>query len=114
MTQSIENYLSSFQGDILERLCRIQTIVREEAPDAVESISYGLLAWKMNGKPLVYTGGFTHHIGFYATPSGHKAIADELAIYKQGKGSVQFPLDMPLPEQLIRDMVRIRVEQVSE
>ena len=70
-------------------------------------------AYKINGKPLVYFAGFKNHIGFYATPTGHAEFADELAKYKQGKGSVQFPLDKPIPYSLIKRIVLFRVKENS-
>lgn len=89
-------------------------IIRAVAPDAVESFSYGLVGYKRNGKPLVYFGGFAHHIGFYATPNGHEAFREEFAKYVQGKGSVQLPLDQPLPEDLIKRVVEYRVIQTEK
>ena len=71
-------------------------------------------AYKMKGKPLVYFGGYPKHIGFYATPAGHAAFAAELSTYIQGKGSVQFPHNRELPEDLIIRMVRFRVRQERE
>jgi uncharacterized protein YdhG (YjbR/CyaY superfamily) len=85
-------------------------MIRTAAPDAVESISYGMPAYKLNGKPLMYFAAYARHIGIYATPYSHEAFADELAAYKQGKGSVQFPLDRPLPVALIRRMIEHRTE----
>jgi uncharacterized protein YdhG (YjbR/CyaY superfamily) len=67
-------------------------------------------AYKFNGKPLMYFAAYARHIGIYATPCSHEAFADELAAYKQGKGSVQFPLDRPLPVALIRRMIEHRTE----
>jgi uncharacterized protein YdhG (YjbR/CyaY superfamily) len=69
-------------------------------------------AYKLNKKPLVYFGGFARHIGFYATPSGHQEFRKELSVYKQGKGSVQFPLSQPLPVDLIADIVKFRVSEL--
>lgn len=66
-------------------------------------------AYKLNGRPLVYFAGCKSHIGFYATPSGHIAFAKELSKYKQGKGSVQFPIDQPMPLELIAQIVEFRV-----
>jgi uncharacterized protein YdhG (YjbR/CyaY superfamily) len=83
-------------------------------PDAHEGIMYGLIGYKLNKKPLVYFGGFSKHIGFYATPNGHQAFAEELSTYKQGKGSVQFPLDQPLPVNLVRRGVIYRKGQVED
>ncbi len=74
-------------------------------------MAYGMVAYKLNKKTLVYFGGFDKHIGFYATPSGHEKFAAELSVYKQGKGSVQFPLNKPLPLKLIAGIVRFRVDE---
>ncbi len=105
---AVEGYLDGFGGEVRARLERIRAIVREEAPDAVEGLSYGLIGWKLRRKPLVYAGGFAHHVGLYATPQGHAEFAAELAGYHQGKGSVRLPLDEPLPEDLIRRIVAFR------
>jgi uncharacterized protein YdhG (YjbR/CyaY superfamily) len=109
---TVDDYLNRFTGETRARLDTMREIIRAEAPSAVESLSYGLVGYKLNGKPLVYFGGFAHHIGFYATPNGHAAFADDFAKYKQGKGSVQFPLNEPLPIDLIRRVVWYRKEQV--
>ena len=109
----VEAYLEGFDGEVRARLERVRAVVAEEAPEAVESLAYGLIGWKLNKKPLIYTGGFAKHIGLYATPQGHEAFADELSRYKQGKGSVQLPLTEPLPEELIRRIVAFRVESIG-
>ena len=95
--KSVDEYIITFSADIQSLLKNIRLIIKEKAPDAVESIAYGMPAYKTNGKPLVYFAGFKNHIGFYATPTGHTEFAKELSKYKQGKGSVQFPLDRPYP-----------------
>lgn len=110
---TVDEYIERFEGEAKARLLRMRQIVKEEAPDAFEDLSYGLVAYKLNGKPLVYFGGFSAHIGFYATPNGHAAFADDFAQYKQGKGSVQFPLDQPLPDALVRRVVQFRVSQLQ-
>ncbi|MEZ5031834.1 MAG: DUF1801 domain-containing protein [Saprospiraceae bacterium] len=107
----VNAYLEQFPPPCRDRLHLIRRIIREEVPEATESISYGMPAWKLHGKPLVYMAGYRHHVGFYATRSGHEAFREELAAYKKGKGSVQFPLDQPLPVDLIRRMVRFRAEE---
>lgn len=106
---SIDQYHAAFPEEVAERMEQIRAIVTRQAPEAVESISYGMPAFKLNGKPLVYYAGYKHHIGFYATPTGHTEFAEELSRYKQGKGSVQFPLDEPLPLDLIQRIVIFRV-----
>ena len=108
-SKDVAEYIGEFSEEIRCRLEQIREIIRREAPEAVESISYGMPAYKLYGKPLVYFAGYAGHVGFYATPNGHQAFADELSHYKQGKGSVQFPHDRPLPEDLVIRMVRFRV-----
>lgn len=107
----ISDYIAQFPPEVQERLHRMRDLIREAAPDVAESISYGMPAYKTQGKPLVYFAGYAKHVGFYATPTGHEAFADRLSGYKQGKGSVQFPLSEPLPEALIRDIVQFRVKE---
>jgi len=112
--RNVDDYIGESPEAIRDRLHRLREIICREAPDAVESISYMMPAYKMNGKPLVYFGWYPGHIGFYATPSGHEAFAAELAGYKQGKGSVQFPHSLPLTEDLIGRMVRFQVNEASQ
>jgi len=109
MINEVDKYISSFPRDIQQILKKIRRIILEEAPDASESIAYMMPAYKTNGKPLIYFAGFTKHIGLYATPSAHTSFTDELSEYKHGKGSVQFPLDQPIPYDLIRNIVRFKV-----
>lgn len=111
---AVNEYIANFEDDVRERLTAMRETIRLAAPDAIESLSYGMPAYKLNGKPLVYFAGFPHHIGFYATPNGHEAFQKEFAPYKQGKGSVQFPLDQPLPLELVKKVVRFRVQQIIE
>jgi uncharacterized protein YdhG (YjbR/CyaY superfamily) len=94
-----------------ERMKAVRKVILDMAPDAIESIAYGMPAYKLCGRPLVYFAGFYRHIGFYASPSGHEAFATELAGFRQGKGSVQFPHDRPLPLDLIERMVAFRAEE---
>ena len=108
---TVDEYIKTFPEDIQTILKKIRDVIKTSAPGAAESIAYGMPAYKMNGKPLVYFAAFAKHIGFYATPSGHTEFADELSKYKQGKGSVQFPLDKPTPYDLIKRMVIFRVKE---
>lgn len=110
---SVDEYLGRFDGELRLQLDAVREVIRTEAPGAVESFSYGLVGYKLNDKPLVYFGGFKKHIGFYATPNGHDAFSKEFSKYKQGKGSVQFPLDQPLPLELIKRVVAYRKAQVG-
>lgn len=113
MAITVEQYINGFGGETTSRLRTMQQIVRHISPTATESMSYGLVGYKLHGKPLVYFGAFPKHIGFYATPNGHEAFMQEFAPYKQGKGSVQFPLDEPLPLELIKKVVRYRNDQIG-
>lgn len=111
---SVDAYINTFPSDVQEKLNTIRNIIIENAPEAIESISYGMPAYKTHKKPLVYFAGYAKHIGFYATPTGHEAFAKELSVFKQGKGSVQFPLNAPLPTDLITRIVKFRVEENKE
>lgn len=104
----IEDYIRQFPEDVQEVLRRIRKLIKANAPGVEEQIAYQMPAYKTNRKPLVYFAAFKNHIGFYATPSGHEEFKDELSKYKQGKGSVQFPLDKPIPYDLIERMVKFR------
>lgn len=106
---NVDVYISSFPENIRVLLEQIRTVIRKTAPDAEELISYGMPAYKTKGRILVYFAGFKNHIGFYATPSGHDEFKAELSKYKQGKGSVQFPINQSMPLELIRQMVEFRL-----
>lgn len=106
---SIDEYILDFPEDIQFLLNQVRTTIKQAAPDAEESIGYGMPAYKLYGRPLVYFAGYKNHIGFYATPTGHAEFAKELSKYKQGKGSVQFPIDQPMPLDLIFQIVEFRV-----
>jgi uncharacterized protein YdhG (YjbR/CyaY superfamily) len=110
---TIDEYVASFPEDVQAALEQVRATIREAAPEAAEAISYGIPTFKLNGKNLVHFGGFKSHIGFYPTPTGIESFKKELSAYKEGKGSVQFPLDQPMPLDLINRMVRYRVEQMA-
>jgi DNA-3-methyladenine glycosylase I len=106
--KAVEAYIKTFPASVQTELKKIRSLILTEVPDAEESINYGMPAYKYKGKPLVYFAGYKNHIGFYATPQGHAAFAKELSKYKQGKGSVQFPLDQTIPYDLIIQMVQFK------
>ena len=108
---NVDDYIASFEPPTQEILNDIRTVVRNAAPEAIESIAYGMPAYKHNKKPIAYFAAFRHHIGFYATPHAHEEFGKRLSVYKQGKGSVQFPIDQPMPLDLIADMVTYNVAQ---
>ena len=107
----IETYIKQFPDNVQEILQNLRKLVKNNAPQAEELFSYGMPAYKTNKKPLVYFAAFKNHIGFYATPSGHSEFKNELSKYKQGKGSVQFPLNNPIPYKLIERIVQFRVTE---
>lgn len=112
MADTVDEYLAQFDGEVRARLETMRDVVRAAAPEAVESMAYGMPAYKLDKKPLVYFAGFDKHVGFYATPNGHEAFAEDFARYKQGKGSVQFPHTEPLPTDLVRRVVEFRIGSV--
>jgi uncharacterized protein YdhG (YjbR/CyaY superfamily) len=112
--QNVDDYIKAFPESTRELLKQIRAVIKLAAPEAEEGISYGMPAYKTYGRTLVYFAGFSKHIGFYATPTGHSAFSGELSKYRRGKGSVQFPLDKPLPLDLIAQITEFRVIENSE
>ncbi|MBU8882438.1 DUF1801 domain-containing protein [Kaistella sp. DKR-2] len=107
---AVEQYIEQFPENVQHIMLKIRTVILSEVPDAEEKISYGMPGYFLNKKPLVYFAGYKNHIGFYATPNGHEQFAEKLSVYKQGKGSVQFPLDKEIPYDLIAEIVKFRKE----
>ncbi|WP_420148202.1 iron chaperone [Spirosoma sp.] len=107
---TIDEYIAGFPADVQEKLQQVRETIKKAAPDATETVKYAMPTFTLNGN-LVYFAGFKNHIGFYATPKGNEAFQQELSAYKQGKGSIQFPLDQPMPLDLIARMVTYRVEE---
>lgn len=111
--KNIDEYITSFPSGIQVILEKLRQTIHEAAPEAREAISYGMPTFKFNGN-LVHFAAFEHHIGFYPTPSGTASFQKELAPYKSGKGSVQFPLDKPVPFGLVKKIVKFRVKENRE
>ena len=107
---TIDEYVKGFPPEIQKKLEEIRSTVKMIAPAAEEKISYQMPTFYLNGN-LVHFAAFKNHIGFYPAPSGIDAFKDELSKYKGAKGSVQFPIDQPLPMELIRKIVEFRVEE---
>lgn len=112
--KDIDGYIDSFPDDIKPTLEKIRQIVRRIAPETVETISYGIPTFKLNGKNLVHFGGFKNHISFFPTSSGTEAFKKELAKFDTSKGTIRLPLDKPLPFHLIAKIVKYRVEEVAK
>ena len=104
----IEKYIGSFPGGTQKILEKLLKTIREAAPDAEEGISYGIPAFKYHGI-LVYFAGYKNHIGFYPTASGIRAFEKELVGFKCSKGTVQFPINRPIPIDLVKKIVKFRV-----
>ena len=107
---SIDEYIAACPEELRERLKEIRKTITASAPGAEEKISYGMPTFFLNGN-LVHFAAFKNHIGFYPTPSGIEAFKDDLSTYKGAKGSVQFPLEKPLPLKLIGRIVKFRVAE---
>jgi len=111
--KDIEEYIARFPEDIQEILEKLRMTIREAAPEAEERISYQMPTFALKGN-LVHFAAHKSHIGFYPTPSGIEEFEKELSPYVGGKGSVRFPLDQPIPYDLISKIVRFRVKENLE
>jgi uncharacterized protein YdhG (YjbR/CyaY superfamily) len=110
---SVDEYISAFPEGVQKILNELRTVIKKTAPEATEKMSYGIPTFILNGN-LVHFAGWKEHIGFYPAPDGIEAFKEELARYKGAKGSIQFPLDEPIPFPLIRKIVKFRVKQNLE
>jgi uncharacterized protein YdhG (YjbR/CyaY superfamily) len=108
---SIDDYIAAFPAETQRALRALRSIISAAAPGATERISYSMPTFDLNGKHLVHFAGHTNHVGLYPIPTAVEAFKAELAPFKQGKGSVQFPLSEPLPADLIRRIVEFRVRE---
>ena len=108
--RNIDEYIAGFPREVREILEKLRVTIRKAAPDAAEAMKYRLPTFVLNGN-LVHFGAFRKHIGFYATPTGNQQFQDELSAYEGAKGSVQFPLDKPIPFGLVSKIVKFRVKE---
>lgn len=111
--ETIAVYIAAFPAKTQAHLKKMRATIKKAAPKAEEVMAYGVPTYTWNGN-LVHFGGFKTHIGFYPSPSAIAAFKKELAGYKGAKGSVQFPLDKPLPLPLITKMVKFRIKESRE
>lgn len=109
--QTIDEYIKTFPGDLQIILEKMRQTVKKAAPQTVETISYQMPTFRLNGKNLVHFAAFKSHIGFYPAPSGISSFKNELAPYIGGKGSVRFPLNKPIPYDLVEKIVAFRVKE---
>jgi uncharacterized protein YdhG (YjbR/CyaY superfamily) len=109
-SKNIDEYISAFPENLRSILQKLRQVIRESAPEAEEAISYQMPAFRLNGN-LVYFAAFKNHIGFYPTSSGVEAFKKELSDYEVSKGTIRFPLDKPIPLDLVRKIVKYRVKE---
>ncbi|MDR7239216.1 iron chaperone [Neobacillus drentensis] len=107
---SIEDYILQFPPEVQEILEKLRKVIKDSAPDATEKISYQMPTFALHGN-LVHFAAYKKHIGFYPTPSGIAAFQQNLSEYKSAKGSVQFPIDKPIPYELISKIVKFRAAE---
>jgi uncharacterized protein YdhG (YjbR/CyaY superfamily) len=108
--EDMDDYIASFPKDVRHKLEQLRKAIKESAPGAKEAMSYGMPTFKLEGN-LVHFAAYERHIGFYPAPSAIVAFKKELSGYKQSKGAVQFPINEPLTLELVKRMVRFRVEE---
>ena len=108
--QTIDEYISTFPQKIQDILQKLRQTIRESAPNSEETINYQIPTFKLNGN-LVHFAAYKNHIGFYPTPSAINEFREQLSEYEMAKGSVKFPLNKPLPIELIKEIVKFRVKE---
>lgn len=109
--KNVGAYIATFPKKTAIKLTTLRALVQKSAPKAEEKIAYGMPAYKLAGRPLLYFAAFKKHIGFFPTPSAVEYFKNELVGYKTSKGTIQFPLDKPLPLPLIKKIVAFRVKE---
>lgn len=110
--KNIDEYIATFPEDIQKILQSVRQAIHEAVPGVEEKISYGMPAFRLKEKNLMYFAGFKNHIGLYPLPSGIENFKKDLSVYKQGKGSVQFPINQPMPLDLIKKVAKFRAEEI--
>jgi uncharacterized protein YdhG (YjbR/CyaY superfamily) len=111
---TIDDYIASFPAETQVVLERVMQIIRHAAPEATETISYGMPTFDLNGKHLVFFAGWKQHISLYPLPAGDEAFQQELARYKRARGSIQFPLNKPIPHDLVEQIATLLVREKLE
>lgn len=109
--RTIDEFIASFPKNVRDILEELRRVIRESAPGAEETISYGIPTFDVDGRHLVHFSAYKNHVGFYPTSSGIEAFKKELSPFKTSKGTVQFPLDKPIPFDLVKRIVKFRVKE---
>ena len=110
--ETMDRYIESFPENVQSVLEKLRATVQEAAPEAVESISYDMPTFKLNGERLVYFSAWKNHVGLYSIPEGNEAFRKELSPYAGEKGSLRFPLDKPIPYDLVKKIVMLRMKEI--
>ena len=113
-SKEIDKFIAGFPREVQEILEKVRKTIRDAAPEAEETINYGIPTFTHQGKNLVHFSAFKKHVGFYPTPSGIEKFKKDLSDYELAKGSVKFPLDQPIPYDLIARIVEFRVKENME
>ena len=111
---TVDDYISTFPEDIQAILEKVRQAIHKAAPDAVETMSYGMPTFDLNGKHLVFFAGWKHHISLYPLPAGDEAFQQQISHYKRAKGTIQFPLDKPIPYDLVKQIVTLLMKEKPE
>lgn len=112
--ESVDEYLAAQPEPVRQKLAEVRATIRKAVPDAVEGIGYGMPGYKLHGKPMLYFAGFTKHYSlFAASGTFFAALGDELRGYQLRKGTIQFPLDKPVPVKLIARIAKLRAEGIA-
>jgi uncharacterized protein YdhG (YjbR/CyaY superfamily) len=108
---TVNEYIGSFPGDVRILLEEIRRRIRSAVPEAAESISYQIPTFTLDGDAFVYFAGWKHHIAVYPIPAGDEAFEEELAPYRAAKGTLKFPLEQPVPYDLIERVAGLLATQ---
>ncbi len=111
--KKIDEYIAQFPKNVSDVLQQLRHVIKESAPKAEETISYAMPAFKLNRRIVVYFAAYKNHVGFYPTSSGVKAFEKELTLYQHSKGTIQFPLNKPIPIDLVKKIVKFRVREIE-
>jgi uncharacterized protein YdhG (YjbR/CyaY superfamily) len=111
---TIDEYINTFPVDIQAILEKVRQAIQKVAPEAAETISYGMPAFNLNGKRLVFFAGWKHHVSLYPIPAGDEAFQQKISHYKRAKGTIQFPLDNPIPYDLVEQIVTLLLMEDPE
>jgi len=112
--ETIDEYIESFPENVQSVLEKLRATVQEAAPEAVESISYDMPTFKLSGERLTYFSAWKNHVGLYSIPEGNEAFRKELSPYAGEKGSLRFPLDKPIPYDLVKKIVMLRMKEIRQ